>query len=146
MPFKAGSGTQAHHRGPRVGKADPIWQAPDQMAQMPILQEQVYRETVVSAQLSGEKQEGEGEYVDHAGAAPVMSSQSYELPRSPTQSLAPVLPQRAERPLGRGDCMRYRLPGRCLKCGGTVPETHLVLRLISGAFCERCCPACHPGA
>ena len=78
--------------------------------------------------------------------AAVMSTQSHELPRPQTQPLAPVLPRRQERPLGLGDCKRHSFPGKCSKCGAAVPETHLLMRVRSGVFCERCCPACHPRA
>jgi hypothetical protein len=80
-----------------------------------------------------------------AGAR-VVSAQSHEFRLPQTQLLNPVLPRYAERPLGPGDCKRHSFPGKCKKCGGTVTETHLMLRVMSGAFCERCCPACHPGA
>jgi len=77
------------------------------------------------------------------GGAHVVSTQNHGL-RLP-QTLNPVLPRYAERPLGPGDCKRHSFPGKCKKCGAAVTETHLMLRLMSGAFCERCCPACHPG-
>ena len=78
--------------------------------------------------------------------AAVVSMPSHELSRPQTQPLASVLPRPAARPLGPGDCRRHSFPGKCQKCGATVKETHLMLRVMSGAFCERCCPACHPGA
>jgi hypothetical protein len=36
--------------------------------------------------------------------------------------------------------------GEVLKMWATVRETHLLMRVRSGVFCERCCPACHPRA
>ena len=75
-----------------------------------------------------------------------VSSQTQKLTLPQTQPLAPVLPRRQERPLGPGDCKRRSFPGRCSKCGVTVRETHLLMRVRSGVFCERCCPACHSGA
>jgi hypothetical protein len=80
-----------------------------------------------------------------AGAR-VITTPSYELRRPLTQPSDPALLRYAERPLGPGDCKRDSFPGKCKKCGATVTETHLMLRLMSGAFCERCCPACHSGA
>jgi hypothetical protein len=76
----------------------------------------------------------------------VVNTQSHELSRSQTQPLDSVPSQYMERPLGPGDCKRHSFPGKCKKCGATVKETHLIMRVMSGAFCERCCPACHPGA
>ena len=63
--------------------------------------------------------------------------------RQQPQRLAPVLDRFAHRPLGAGDCMRNP-SGKCKKCGATVKPIHIMVRLISGTFCERCCPACHP--
>jgi hypothetical protein len=80
------------------------------------------------------------------GGAHVVSTQNHELRLPQTQPLNPVLPRYAERPLGPGDCKRHSFPGKCKKCGIAVKESHLMLRVMSGAFCERCCPACHPEA
>ena len=79
------------------------------------------------------------------GGAHVIRTPSHELRRPLTQPLKPVPPRYAERPLGPGDCMRNSFPGKCSKCGATVKEPHLLIRVRSGVFCERCCPACHLG-
>jgi hypothetical protein len=67
------------------------------------------------------------------------------LPQQPTPPIAQAFNRYAARPLGPGDCMRQAFTGRCKKCGATVKTIHIMMRLISGTFCESCCPACHPG-
>jgi Helix-turn-helix domain len=68
--------------------------------------------------------------------ARVITTPSHELRRPLTQLSDPALLGYAERQLGPRDCKRHSFPGKCKKCGATVTETHLMLRLIGGAFCE----------
>jgi hypothetical protein len=75
--------------------------------------------------------------------------QGDEIPETPPAAragaaLAPVFDRSAFRPLGAGDCMLHRLASRCKRCGATVNPGHLMIRVIDGTYCERCCPACHP--
>lgn len=60
------------------------------------------------------------------------------------QALAPRFDRYAYRPLGPGDCVPHSLTQRCQKCGASVNPAHMITRVISGFFCETCCPACHP--
>jgi len=80
------------------------------------------------------------------GGAHIITTPNHGLRLPQTQLLDPLVLRYAERPLGPGDCKLHSFPGKYKKCGSTVQETHLMLRVMSGAFCERCCPACHPGA
>jgi hypothetical protein len=60
------------------------------------------------------------------------------------QPPAPAFRRRGYRPLGPGDCMIHASTQRCQRCGATVTPVHIMMRLIGGSFCERCCPARHP--
>jgi hypothetical protein len=60
------------------------------------------------------------------------------------QAQAPAFDRSSWRPVGPGDCMIHASTQRCQKCGATVTPVHIMMRLIAGSFCERCCPACHP--
>jgi hypothetical protein len=51
----------------------------------------------------------------------------------------------ADWPLGPGDCTPHMSLQRCQKCGATVKPVHMMLRVLSGFFCPRCCPACRSG-
>jgi hypothetical protein len=62
----------------------------------------------------------------------------------PTPPIAQAFNRYAVRPLGPGDCSRHSSMQSCKECGSRVKPAHMITRLISGFFCERCCPACHP--
>jgi hypothetical protein len=71
--------------------------------------------------------------------------------RSPNDSassrrsrLARMLDQSAFQPLGPGDCVRHFSTQPCKNCSARVNPAHMIIRLGSGFFCEKCCPACHP--
>ena len=69
----------------------------------------------------------------------------WQLGRPEAQPPAPAVERRGYRPLGPGDCMLHSSAQRCQRCGATGKPVHMLIRLISGFFCEKCCPACHPG-
>ena len=73
-----------------------------------------------------------------------MYTESQLLRQQLAQPPAPVVNRGAYRPLGPGDCTLHSSPQRCAKCGATVNPVHMMIRLIHGFFCEKCCPACHP--
>jgi hypothetical protein len=93
---------------------------------------------------------GEGGTVRHSmslgdGGARAIYTNSQQLGVQQPQPLAPALDRDAFRPLGPGDCMRHTSTGRCKTCGATVKPVHIMVRVIDGTYCERCCPACHAG-
>jgi hypothetical protein len=53
---------------------------------------------------------------------------------------------RPDRPLGPADCFKTRFSGKCSKCGADTARLHVPTRLVSGKFCEGCCPACNAPA
>jgi hypothetical protein len=71
---------------------------------------------------------------------------SQQLRQQQTQPPVPELDRSSWRPLGPGDCMIHASTQRCQKCGATVTPVHIMMRLIGGSFCEKCCPACHPAS
>jgi hypothetical protein len=80
------------------------------------------------------------------GAARALYANSQRRRQQQGQKPAPVPDRCAYQPLGPGDCVPHPSAQPCKNCGARVNPAHMIIRLRSGLFCERCCPACHPAA
>jgi hypothetical protein len=146
VQLEASASTAGASRGLRAHPEESMGKASIQMAQMSVLQEQFTgRQWLAHSCKERDRKRYGGMWLTSTAPSPV-SVPIRDVSPPQKQSLNPVVPRIEARPLGRGDCIRHQLPGKCKKCGAIVKETHLMLRVISGAFCERCCPACHPVA
>lgn len=81
------------------------------------------------------------------GGARVMSTKGQELRRQQTPPVAPAFNRYADRPLGTGDLQAPDVYGDEVQevWRNREDDSHYDARVIEGIFCEKCCPACHPG-
>ncbi len=76
---------------------------------------------------------------------PHVTSRKFQQPSvQQVQPIAPVFKRDAGRTLGSWDCQLHSSTQPCKKCGARAKPVHMITRLSSGLFCEKCRPACHP--